>query len=233
MKKILLLVCALFLAAAAGAAENTLAAYLKQKQIKSFVLEDVDLTAGLEAISGKLGDDPSPRKVLFVLSPKVQRLTGHATLKLDNIPMDRALFYFFQAVVANSPPPQNKEQIKILVLDNTRLSVALTGEPFPGTSRTTRTLRGSFLRGKSPLTSLKQIREGIVAHRVRFPDVKMDFHRKRTGKQTVGILQITGSPQEVNRAVKIFTLFYGKTYHNYRAVQAAVLKPYQSDSELF
>ena len=233
MKKILFIVCALFLFLAAGAAENTLASYLKQKQIKSFVLEDSDLTSGLEAISGKLEEGDSPRKVLFVLSPQVQRLTGHATLKLDNIPMDRVLFYFFQAVVANSTPPQNKEQIKILVLDDTRLSVALTGEPFPGTSQITRTLRGSFLRGKSPLTSLKQVREGIIAHKVQLPDVKMDFHRKRVGKQSVGFLKITGSPQEVSRAVKIFALFYGGNYHHYRAVKAVTLKPYQSDSELF
>lgn len=232
MKKILLFVCALFLAAAACAAENTLAPYLKQKQIQSFVLDDADLNSGLEAISGKLEEGSSPRKVQFVLSPQVQRLTGHATLKLDNIPMDRVLFYFFQAVVANSLPPQNKEQVKMLVLDDNRLAVALTGEPFPKTAQITRTLRGSFLRGKTSLTSLKQVREGIIAHRVLFPDVKMEFHRKRVGKQTVGFLKITGSAQEVNRTVKIFTMFYGGNYHHYRAVSAVALKPYQT-ADLF
>ena len=147
MKKVFSFVCALLLALAAGGAENTLAPYLKQKQVTSFVLDDADLNSGLEAISAKLEEGSSPRKVFFVLSPQVQRLTGHASLKLDNIPMDRVLFYFFQAVIANSPPPHNREQVNMLVLGDNRIAVALTGEQFPGTAQISRTLRGSFLRG--------------------------------------------------------------------------------------
>lgn len=221
MRKALFIAGLFFLGMTIAAAEISLGSYLKQKKIKSFTAENVDVKTGMEMIVQQLNEGNRPRQVTFELSPKVEKLAERINLKLEDVSAEQLLRSFFQALLMNAKPPLNKAKFKVLIVDDSRLAIAFVGEPFPGVRQTTRTIRGHFLRNKKPQYSVKQLKEGIVVHGINFPDVKMSFQRKRLGKNTsVGILKITGSEPEVKRAVAIFTLFYGSSFNNYHTVSA-------------
>lgn len=218
MKKTLSIVCCLFLMMTAAAAEMGLKTYLTQTKIKSFIVEDLDLTTALERINQLLSEGDSPRKITFVLSPRVKKLSGRATMMLTDIPVVMVLRFLFIQFGPPSDQSKKSAQIKMLVLDNSRLAIALRGEPFPGVPQVTRTVRGNFMRNnKIPFQSLKQIQGEInLSYGTPLPDVKMSFFRKRNGKRTVGILKITGSSAEVKRTIRIISLFFSPSFDRFR-----------------
>ena len=115
----------------------------------------------------------------------------------------------------------------MLVLDQSRLAVAVMGEPFPGVPQITKTIRGEFMRERNPIQSLNQLQSGISDYGIKFPDVKMSFSRKRNGKRSVGILTMTGSPQEVRQTIRLLNLFYGPSFGHYQMVHdKAQLQPF-------